>query len=375
MAGYLLALEKESDVRLCVERGVYSTLMNPNWTGPTSATLGDYVTMRPGDNIYFFSHRRIYGIGEIEDLGGGKAVAENFPVATSGFTTTVSVAMASSQLPNLNSDAKVARWLVEFKPAPAFFKDGVDMDDMLSSNPQAFRSLRVFWSRSFIKLDDDENMAFKTAILRANLDAFPLSCVKWQPSMHVTRAVTPKVPQLLSNKRKKNGSLSNEMLLEVGLLYQLTIGDPQTISVFGSWDYLSHQVHASPAKPVNYMDKMDIFGYRWIPGFRPIVGRYLMAELKKDRADGDDIPQCMKYVDWVSNEYTHQDYSLVEAFLVAFDFERSSFYWHREEVRRNFVIGQHHPVARQWKQLTLVSYSVESNGHIHFEKLSWPPRP
>jgi hypothetical protein len=48
---------------------------------------------------------------------------------------------------------------------------GIDMDDLLSSDPGAFRSLRVFEQRSFIKLDDEEDRAFRTTLLRRNLDA------------------------------------------------------------------------------------------------------------------------------------------------------------------------------------------------------------
>ena len=47
-----------------------------------------------------------------------------------------------------------------------FFKNGVDMDEVLLSNPEDFRMLRFFHKRSFIKLDDIENKALKTFIIQ-----------------------------------------------------------------------------------------------------------------------------------------------------------------------------------------------------------------
>ena len=49
------------------------------------------------------------------------------------------------------------------------------------------------------------------------------------------------------------------MAIEAGLIHQFSINDPHTCDLFGEWDYLSHQVIASPFKPIDYMDKMDLF--------------------------------------------------------------------------------------------------------------------
>ena len=39
------------------------------------------------------------------------------------------------------------------------------MDEVLSSAPEKFKILRVFWKLSFIKFSDTENQAFKDIIL------------------------------------------------------------------------------------------------------------------------------------------------------------------------------------------------------------------
>ena len=40
------------------------------------------------------------------------------------------------------------------------------MDDVLNSNPSAFRKLRFFHQRSFIQLDDIENAALRSYIIQ-----------------------------------------------------------------------------------------------------------------------------------------------------------------------------------------------------------------
>ena len=53
------------------------------------------------------------------------------------------------------------------------------------------------------------------------------------------------------------------------------------------------------------MDKMDIFGYRYIKGYNT-VSKYMTIEIKKDLADVSVIDQIMKYVDWIQSEYSQQ---------------------------------------------------------------------
>src|SRR5260370_10494615 len=66
----------------------------------------------------------------------------------------------------------------------------------------------------------------------------------------------------------------------------------------------------------DYMDKMDLFGYSYVPGFKPTKSRFLVCEIKRDAAHLEDIDQLMKYVDWVRDEYCYGDYAMIRAFLV-----------------------------------------------------------
>jgi hypothetical protein len=153
------------------------------------------------------------------------------------------------------------------------------MDDLLESKPRVFRSLRTFWKRSFVQLDDEEDQAFRASLLRANrrqLDVIPPVVGNDAPLELANNAALPDISGLLCDSRREDGSLDSEAVLETGLIHQLRTGEPNTRGVFGKWDYVSHQVAASPFKPVDYMDRMDVFGYRWIEGFKPIIDKYLI---------------------------------------------------------------------------------------------------
>lgn len=373
MAGYLFIIggsqnEKEEDRRArimdVVSRGVYSTMMSASWSSAAEGTLGDFVTMRPGDNVYFFGKRKVYGIGAVLDAGGGRAVTENFRGAT---LPKIDVEYASVNAIVKGGAGKVGRWVVAFGPSPMFFDEGIDMDDLLLSDPDAFRSLRVMQQRSFVKLDDEENRAFMAAFLRRNIATLGKAVERVvQVPSEIAAGVAPDVRGLLASKRKRDGSLSSEMLVEVGLLSQLSGADPVTTEVFGGWDYLSHQVNASPFKPVAYMDRIDVFGYRWIMGYDGIPERFLVAELKKDVSGAADVPQVMKYVDWVRSEYVHGDYSMVKAFHVAHRFEDGITGEFGNLARRDYVVGCRPAVSRSWSDLTLVTYDVRPDGYVEF---------
>ena len=377
MAGYLFTFSDEGSMFETMRRGSYTTLMNIRWSPASLSTLGDYVTMRPGDSVYFFSSRMVYGIGRIVQAVPECTVLENFEKST-GANLASENSLPPDALINATTEERVGRWVIAFEPDPCLFDTGIDMDDLLVSEPKAFRSLRVFWKRTFIKLDDEEDMAFRAAILRRNIRTLRSSPIGGSlefdyeseharlRSVAFGRNLSPDIQGLVARTRLRDGRAKTEMMLEVALLHQLSVRDESTEIVFGSWDYLSHQVHASPAKAVDYMDKIDIFGYRWIEGYEPIVEKYLVAELKRDTVVGSDLQQVMKYVDWVKGEYANGDYSQVSAFLVGHDFDMASIQEALPTIERYSLSGYRPPVPYRWADVTLVEYAVEASGHISF---------
>ena len=122
MAGYLFTFSSEDDMRRCIHERAYSTLMSPRWTMATASTLGDYVTMRPGDNVYFFSQRKVYGIWKIVEVGDGRCVTENFPGATSRKGVCWDEVSDKAIRKAAGADGTIYRWIIAFDPDPCFLK-------------------------------------------------------------------------------------------------------------------------------------------------------------------------------------------------------------------------------------------------------------
>lgn len=370
MAGYIFSLDNLDSLHLYTRNGVYSTKMRPPlgyWKVHHEGTFADYSSMKPGDNVYFFIERKIYGIGKLLDIQGDCKYL-NYPGA--GVPREPDYREIRNQLLWDEGENSVdQRCVCFFEPDPYFFVSGIDMDDVLSSNPTAFKMLRAFWKLSFIKFDDDENQAFRDIVLKRNHSFIsdppdPRQIFYYEP-VHERIA-----GQLMSGDYWIGAGMStmltscaqgdylrHEMALEAGLVHQLFVRDPETCAIFGEWDYLSHQVIASPFKPIDYMDKMDLFGYSYIPGFVPTKSRFLVGEIKKDPAVEEDIDQLLKYVDWVRDEYCYGDYSMIRAVLVAYDIPNAVIQHKRNVGLRKYTVGVRPAQSLEWSDLKLVKYS------------------
>jgi hypothetical protein len=379
MAGYIFNLDSPDSLHLYATNGVYATkLSTPSqyWGTHHEGTFADYATMREGDNVYFFIKRKIYGIGRLIHVGSDCKYF-NYPGAGSpvGFEYT---AVKSSLLWDEGRFSADQRCVCTFEPDPHFFTSGIDMDDVLSSNPAAFRMLRAFWKVSFIKFDDEENQAFRDIVLKRNQKALDAPEAEeltfgFQPCHEAfSKCLLPEhrlscgIPMVLSSCATGD-RLRHEMAIEAGILYQLSSGDEHTQEVFGEWDYLSHQVVASPFKPVDYMDKMDLFGYSYIPGHMPTKSRFLVGEIKKDAVVPGDVDQLLKYVDWVRDEYCFGDYSMVRAFLVGHDISGDSVQHKRSVALRRYTTGMKPAQSKEWSSIQLVKYSFnEESARLEF---------
>ena len=171
--------------------------------------------------------------------------------------------------------------------------------------------LRAFWNVSFIKLGDEENESLKEILLLRHQQEMRTGQCVWERNEEIHDLIGAheldryliKPESLLCNCVRAD-RVKHEMALEVSVVYDLC---NDGIPNLGRWDYVSHQVVASPFKPINYMDKIDVFAARYLEGTR-IPCQYLTIELKKDKAEKSTIDQVLKYVDWVCAEYAYGDY-------------------------------------------------------------------
>lgn len=375
MAGYIFTLNNLDSLNEIIENGVYSTNLkipkNNNWGIHHEGTFADYLSMTTGDNVYFFIKRKIYGIGKLVKIAGDCKLL-NFPNADVPVVGDFKN-IKNSMILNKSEVNVQNRFLCTFVGAPAFFKNGIDMDDVLASNPSAFKMLRVLWKLSFIKIDDVENKALFDVILKSNEAAIKESSMQFQYS----KIVHNRVSTLYNNDYKvtANNILSlassgkeirHEMAIEAGVIDYIKNSDN---SIFGKWDYISHQVVASPFKPVDYMDKMDVFGYRFIPGYETI-NKFLIVEIKKDIGVIEVLNQIMKYVDWVNQEYSYGDYNMIEAYIVANDFTQEIIQFKEDIAKRSFTMGRRPPITYEWSNLKLIKYRYnEQSQELEFEEV------
>ncbi|WP_276934313.1 hypothetical protein [Dubosiella newyorkensis] len=382
MAGYIMNMDSLDSIKRCFESGVYSTrfnkIKNEIWNLSQEGTFADFLSMKEGDHIYFFHKRLIYGVGCLVNISNDKVsdckywnfINANLPVSFSDKDILDLEPLVSELGAN-------QRCFCVFEPCPSFFGLPVDMDEALQSNPEAFKMLRADWKVSFIKIDDVEDVALYQILIRKNLEVLNDSSGWYKFDVNIQKALQRKVdrryqmmgqafPLLAANDK---GSSNHEMALEAFLCSDLQSSNSKSsksraTDILGRWSYVSHQVIASPFKPIDYMDKMDIFAYKNIDNY-DIIEKYGIFEIKKSKAHSGDLDQLMKYVDFVAKEYAHGDYSMIEAYLIAFDFSKNI---DQESVTtRNFTKGSRPIKTETWNKVKLVKYFIDETG-ISFEE-------
>lgn len=370
MAGYIMNLDSLESLIVCIKTGTYSTnLSDPKyttWNKQQEGTFADYFSMKENDNIYFFIKRKIYGVGKIITVNMDCKLLNYIGADNPTVPTSNEYKKSKPLLPYAN---KNNRCFCTFEPSPYFFINGLDMDDVLNSNPSKFRMLRAMWKLSFVKIDDEENQALFDIILKRNEEYIFEGKRVFEYSEKLHNDISNKVLaehrlsfyRILSTSANKK-LIKHEMAIEAALC-ELLVSDDDT--PFGKWDYISHQVVASPFKAIDYMDKMDVFGYRYIKGYST-RSKYLVIEIKKDSAATEVIEQIMKYVDWIQSEYAFGDYSMIEAYIVASDFSKEVIERRDKECIRNFTKGYRPTIACTWNFVKLVKYSYEDN-KLNFE--------
>lgn len=384
---------KEILIDLC-KNGYYSTILPTNvnvkkWSKPKTATFADYYSMREGDYIFFFFNRKIYGVGKLinlDSLHDCKFWA--YKDANKPTTSTVSSALFEGiKLEN--------RCLCFFEPVN-YFPHAIDMDEALTTYPNAFKSIRVIQGRSFIKMDEEESQALYAVLEKANkiLEdspadwAPPIFDVSKQQLANQKISTNPNdyifsIESLLTtfpqyNIENSNNGIQEEMAIEAALIDYLNQGKSEEL---GRFDYVAHQVSASPAKPVEYMEWMDVFGYKASQSLLersiPImfaIDQYFVFEIKRDclklghqgtretkliQERKSVANQLMKYVDWIANNYANGKYSMVNGVIVAKDFDNQFINYCKEKCIRNYNSGYRNSAPATWDKIKLIKYSFD----------------
>ncbi|MCH5343559.1 MAG: hypothetical protein J1E64_05920 [Acetatifactor sp.] len=376
MAGYVFAIGGDADsidvIRECAEKGVYSTYLKSLHPMSFEGTLADYISMKPGDNIYFFCKRRFYGIGELICVGPDCKYC-NYPHSSTREDFQYED-IRNDLLVDYGDESSHNRWLCTFKGSPYFFEEGIDTDEILTYKPNTFKMLRAFWKVSFIKLGDEENESLKEIFLlrRQHETQTQTNIFPEDDSTHTAIATHDLndyiiTPEEMLHACTRGDRVEHEMALEAAVVYDLC---HSRIPELGRWDYVSHQVIASPFKPIDYMDKIDVLAMRYLPDTK-IPCKYLVAELKKGSAGNSTIDQVLKYVDWVCSEYAYGDYDAIDACIIAAEYPGDIDAYYHDVVQRYYTLGSHPVRNKQWNKLTLLRYTY-SNGEISYSDVTPP---
>ena len=416
MAGYFIVLgDIKDENKVVVERaidilyelcsiGAYSTNLFvkegvQKWSKPKVATFADYYGMKAGDYVFFFTERKIYGVGRLVNIGDDckywSFKGANKPKAYK------EEQIADSRLIDVIKPEN--RCVCFFEPVE-YYSQAIDMDEALTAYPDSFKSLRVIQGRTFIKLDDEEAMALFAVLHRRNDSSKDDCCVDWNPPAyrkdeHIRAkekiTLSPdsyrfSIESLLTNYQPWRGNgIQEEMAIEAAVVSTLTEG--LNHQSFDKVSYVTHQVSASPAKPVEYMEWMDVFGYsvsdylsnQGIP-IQFAINQYYVMEIKRDRlflppqkkgretnlskANKAVANQLMKYVDWVVKNCASGNYPMVKGVLIANGFDDSFIKYCESVCIRNYNDGYRDSTPTVWQNFELIQYSFDGE-KITFDKV------
>ncbi len=370
MAGYIFNIGKKIDVKKIIEKGYYSTFINYSikknnqyiQAAPFEATYADYTSMKAGDNVYFFQKRKIFGVGKLVNVLED-CKYNNFPGASKSIVYSNDL-IKDKALIDFGKDTHQYRWICFFEGSPNFYNEGIDMDEVLEYKPTTFKSLRTNWKKSFVKIDDYENQSLKELFcLRCNgkSDIINISFDKNKVENKINENYKLNYKDLISNCIYED-KLLHEMALEAATIEKMSLNEND---IFGKWDFKTHQVCASPFKPVDYMDKMDIFAYKYTEadGFK-VISKFMVIELKADVANCDTIAQVTNYVDWICNNYAYGDYSLIEAYILAYSF-KDDMYENVNKYIRTYNMGSHPVKSLVWDNIKFIKYRI-AEGTVNY---------
>ena len=370
MAGFVIAISKDSKDAMieAMEHGIFG-MRFPSKVSIWQKIYADYMTMAAGNHIYLFSDRMLYGVGRLINIKN-----------ECRFWNIDKEYRRENCIHNgkmVWGNEEIIRCFFIFEPAPYFFKNGIDMDELLHGNPPEMKMLPAFNGRGFVKIDDEEDALVYEMLIRKNKDSLckdSNNIYRFNDEVHNMLKQKDLENYILDSKsifdiidnHPKTKRFNSEAILETIICDKLNRGEYKDL--FGVWNYISRQVIASPLKPSIWADAMDIFGYEiindaTIENYPMVKARFMVAELKKDEAGDDVIPQLMKYVDWIRDEYAHGDYGMIDAYIIARSFNEDFKEKCRQEMVRKYVKGYHTSELAEWDyhNVKLVSYEYTKN--------------
>jgi len=322
--GLFIALYDEESLKLYLDKGVYGFLMKPILRGnPTPQSrhyqiLADYACSREGTDVFFFLKRKIVYGGKIY----GNRESGSFYL--NGMTSP----LGRKANADLFWDESIrSRYFAT--DTPGVFR--VERNGGVKSQPFMFQFEQNASSGKYILSDD--------LYFELGKYPYPLPSNSMQGMGFCT--LTPgEVNTLLTlisqsdNRIDFEGegmvektsegtifdsdlvSLDDELLNEAQLEFTI-LSSIEPFSDFLQDDYvLCRQVPISPFKP-SEMDRADICLYSMTNPIKNGTIPNVIIELKKDAANKAAYQQVERYLKWVKNITTPEEYSIIKAYIIA----------------------------------------------------------
>jgi len=271
--------------------------------------------------VFFFKDRLIYGIGEV--VGDAGALL-NYPHSAEPHPPEP----RKEDVLLSTSGWKRVRVVIPFFPSPAFFKDGIDMDEILSSRGAGESwSLRFWEGVSFKQLGLKETRSLVEAFLRRFYRRPNDMIGSSRGREELGRYIKGKGHGALSARGlvardpgaylTADGVFKSEKMLHAVLVEKLR-GAGKESDIF-------HEVPASPPKPPRWAESIDILATKRYPGASmDFSAHYDLFEVKKESETASSlgtlnkvVSQIMRYVDFVAENYADGNYGAIDARYVA----------------------------------------------------------
>lgn len=322
--GLFIALYDEESLKLYLDKGVYGFLMKPVMEDkPTARSrhyqiLADYACSREGTDVFFFLKRKI--------VYGGKIFGNK--TTGSFYLNGLSSPLGRIHQAELFWDESVRDKYTATSTAGVFkiTKNGAD-----KSQPFIFQFKQNENSGKYIFSDE--------LYFELGKYPYPLPSNSMQGMGFCT--LTPgevKILKLLISQSKeriafegegnveKNGrevafdsekvSLKEELINEAQLEF-IILSSLEPFNDFLTDDYvLCRQVPISPFKP-SEMDRADICLYSLTKPIKNGTIPNVIIELKKEKAGRSAYLQVERYLKWIKNITTIEEYAQIQAYIIA----------------------------------------------------------
>jgi hypothetical protein len=400
MKGVLFLLGRnhsEGDAHAVMQDGFYGVWQKPpgdvdNWSSDSSGStnsnqagiFADLAALEEGDKVFFFTERKIYGIGELVSPPNASAPAvENYPGSLEPNPDPPDPEDAFYS----GEDFEKVRVVFPFVPDPVLFAEGVDMDIALSAREaDLFPYLRFLQGRNMTILTEEETRGLIRMLSRIGARGDQLTPTRSEQEFHQyldSNTSRPfRIDELIaddpSHHLRDDGAFRTEFWIH-GLLAEALKRNDERVLPDGLVDENRREVYrefpASPPKPPQYADSIDLVATKGNEFAEDLTVGYDIIEIKKDRATTSNftrhITQVLKYVEYITEQYAGGDYGAVDAYYLAKGFKQSFIdeyeasisqgtdYDDGPTIKRHYILDAHEdvdPTIETWEALTLLEY-------------------